>query len=177
MPKDRLPDPRASGRRCVPCQRNSLRQDRGCKLVGAMAPGLDDRGESSGRDRWLWTLDDKGRCGPCSTSNLGSWRICSPSVSISTIADDRNGVLRVLPGTHKLGRLSADQITAAQAEITSVNATVKTGGAVLMKPLLLHSSSLGSDPSHRRVIHIDFASAGLPGGLSWPTEQGLARLR
>lgn len=91
--------------------------------------------------------------------------------------DDRNGVLRVLPGTHKLGRLSADQITAAQAEITSVNATVKTGGAVLMKPLLLHSSSLGSDPSHRRVIHIEFASAGLPGGLSWPTEQGLGRLR
>jgi ectoine hydroxylase-related dioxygenase (phytanoyl-CoA dioxygenase family) len=81
--------------------------------------------------------------------------------------DERNGVLRVLPRTHRLGRLSADQIASAQAEVAPLNCAVKSGGAVLMKPLLLHASSPALEPTHRRVIHIDFASVALPDGLSW----------
>ena len=78
-----------------------------------------------------------------------------------------NGVLRVLPGTHRLGRLSANQISSAQAEGIPVNCSVKSGGAVLMKPLLVLASSQAAEPTHRRVIHIDFASTALADSLSW----------
>jgi hypothetical protein len=36
-----------------------------------------------------------------------------------------------------------------------------------MCPLILHASSKAASPSHRRVIHIEFASLELPGGLHW----------
>ena len=39
-----------------------------------------------------------------------------------------------------------------------------------MRPLLLHASSPSKVPGHRRVIHLDFASSPLPGGLYWFSE-------
>lgn len=81
--------------------------------------------------------------------------------------DEGNGALRVLPGTHRGGRLTAAEIAAQQAAVEPVMCTVPRGGVVLMKPLLLHASSAATQPNHRRVIHIDFANVALPGGLSW----------
>lgn len=36
-----------------------------------------------------------------------------------------------------------------------------------MRPLLLHASSPAASPGHRRVLHVEYAAAGLPGGLQW----------
>ena len=41
------------------------------------------------------------------------------------------------------------------------------GGVVMMRPLLLHASSLAAAPAHRRVVHLEFAVDDLPGGLEW----------
>ena len=41
------------------------------------------------------------------------------------------------------------------------------GDALLMRPLLLHSSGRLRTASHRRVIHIEYAAFALPGGLQW----------
>jgi len=41
-----------------------------------------------------------------------------------------------------------------------------------MCPLILHASSKAVSPSHRRVIHIEYAGAELPGGLEWHTRIG-----
>lgn len=84
--------------------------------------------------------------------------------------DQDNGALRVLPGTHRMGRLSPEQIEQARALNQLVTCAVPRGGAVLMKPLLLHASSASRRPSHRRVIHIDFSSIKLPSGLRWFTD-------
>jgi ectoine hydroxylase-related dioxygenase (phytanoyl-CoA dioxygenase family) len=81
--------------------------------------------------------------------------------------DETNGALRVLPGSHNQGRLSAGQIAALQPGARAVTCCVPRGGVVLMKPLLLHASSAGTRPVHRRVIHIEFAAVDLPGGLQW----------
>jgi hypothetical protein len=81
--------------------------------------------------------------------------------------DESNGALRVLPGTHKLGRLAAEQISQQQRSVASVSCAVPQGGVVLMRPLLLHASSAASKALHRRVIHIDYASSKLDGGLQW----------
>jgi hypothetical protein len=88
--------------------------------------------------------------------------------------DEHNGPLRVLPGTHRLARLSADQIELAQAQINPINCVVSSGGAVLMRPLLLHASSPSKIPGHRRVIHIDYAAIKLPSGLSWFADSSFA---
>lgn len=44
---------------------------------------------------------------------------------------------------------------------------VARGGAMLMRPLLLHSSSTALNPGHRRVLHFEYSSIDLPGGLKW----------
>lgn len=82
-------------------------------------------------------------------------------------ADESNGALKVLPETHKFGRLSATEIQNLKSKQIVSLCKVKKGDCLLMKPLLLHSSSAGSSPKHRRVIHLEFSAAELPNGLQF----------
>jgi ectoine hydroxylase-related dioxygenase (phytanoyl-CoA dioxygenase family) len=81
-------------------------------------------------------------------------------------SDENNGPLRVIPGSHREGLLSAQHI-AALKERPSTTCTVPRGGAILMRPLLLHASSACLKPVQRRVIHLEFAADELPDGLEW----------
>lgn len=78
-----------------------------------------------------------------------------------------NGALRVLPGTHLKGKLSATQIQAERQSGEEVVCEIPAGGVLLMRPMLLHASSPATVPSHRRVLHFDFAAQELPHGLEW----------
>jgi len=72
-----------------------------------------------------------------------------------------NGPLSVIPGSHLL-----DQ----QTEQPPVELHADVGDVLAMRPLLSHSSSTSRErtTSHRRVIHLEFASsAELPEGLEW----------
>jgi ectoine hydroxylase-related dioxygenase (phytanoyl-CoA dioxygenase family) len=80
---------------------------------------------------------------------------------------DDNGPLRVIPGSHLKGRLTAEQIRQEIAAQPYESCPIATGGALLMRPLLLHASSAARSPRHRRVLHLEFASSRLPGGLRW----------
>lgn len=82
-------------------------------------------------------------------------------------ADDSNGALRVLPGTHQLGRLDSVEIQCLLGELKPVTCEAKTGDALLMKPLILHASSRATMPKHRRVLHLEYACAPLPSGMRW----------
>lgn len=77
-----------------------------------------------------------------------------------------NGPLRVIAGSHKQGRLSAEQVACLKKE-TAVTCCVPKGGALLMRPMLLHSSSTCVILEPRRVIHLEFAATELPLGLEW----------
>jgi ectoine hydroxylase-related dioxygenase (phytanoyl-CoA dioxygenase family) len=79
---------------------------------------------------------------------------------------ENNGPLRIVPGSHKAGCLSAQEV-ATWRELPSAICTVPRGGAILMRPLLVHASSSCSEPQPRRVIHLEFAAEDLPGGLEW----------
>ncbi len=82
--------------------------------------------------------------------------------------DETNGPLRVLPGSHRHGILSNEQIAALRKEALEVTCTGPIGSAVVMSPLLLHASSPAATPKHRRVLHLEFAPKDLlPEGLSW----------
>ncbi len=81
--------------------------------------------------------------------------------------DSLNGPLQVIPGSHKVGRLDAKQISEWRARQATATCIVPRGGALLMRPLLLHASSRATQPGHRRVVHLEFAGEPLPGGLKW----------
>lgn len=79
-----------------------------------------------------------------------------------------NGPLRVLPGTHRLGRIKADQLKSLRAEIAEHTCLAPAGSALAFKPLLLHASSAAKAPKHRRVIHLEYAPDDLlPPELRW----------
>ena len=77
-----------------------------------------------------------------------------------------NGPLRVVPGTHRR-LLDAAEVDAAASAGPRVALTCPAGGAVVMRPLVLHASSPATSPRHRRVLHLEYAATGLPGGLAW----------
>jgi hypothetical protein len=82
-------------------------------------------------------------------------------------ADESNGALKVIPKSHKYGRLSAMEIQDLRKLNKPEICCIKRGGAFLMRPLIVHSSSAGTNPKHRRVIHIEFSAETLPDGLEW----------
>jgi ectoine hydroxylase-related dioxygenase (phytanoyl-CoA dioxygenase family) len=78
-----------------------------------------------------------------------------------------NGALKVLPGSHAMGRLVAEEIERCRQETAEVLCPVPAGGALVMRPLILHASAPATSPRHRRVVHLEFATEELPGGLGW----------
>lgn len=80
--------------------------------------------------------------------------------------DASNGALRVIPGSHTEGILSDSEVERWRQQGPTV-CEVPKGGAMLMRPLLLHASSPAINPSHRRVLHIEYATLDLPNGLQW----------
>ena len=81
--------------------------------------------------------------------------------------DELNGALKVIAGSHKYGRLDTESTRKLKDAGEIVVCRVPKGGVLLMRPLLLHASSAGSNPAHRRVIHLEFSAGKLPEGLEW----------
>ncbi len=82
-------------------------------------------------------------------------------------ATDDNGALRVIPESHKLGRLTRSQIGKKLSTGKSAYCSVRAGAAMAMSPLLLHASSAATVAGHRRVLHYEYVGCDLPNGLAW----------
>lgn len=113
--------------------------------------------------------------GPWSRKD-GTWHVRPPAavlnrmVTIRLHLDDcgpRNGPVRVVHGTHTKGRLGDPQVEAAVRGVVPIDCVVPAGGVLRMHPLLLHASAPAADPSHRRVLHAEFAAESLPDGFDW----------
>ncbi|KIC90263.1 phytanoyl-CoA dioxygenase family protein, partial [Flavihumibacter solisilvae] len=85
--------------------------------------------------------------------------------------DIENGALRVIPKSHLNGirRVEAGEMQNLREETCAV----ERGGIMLMRPLLLHSSSRTTNNARRRVIHIEFSRSVLPPGLHWSEKKAL----
>jgi ectoine hydroxylase-related dioxygenase (phytanoyl-CoA dioxygenase family) len=81
--------------------------------------------------------------------------------------DETNGALRVLPGTHRDGKLAAAEIATVREQVTEMICAATHGDAYLMRPLLLHASSRSTSDRHRRVLHFEYAGCELAGELAW----------
>jgi ectoine hydroxylase-related dioxygenase (phytanoyl-CoA dioxygenase family) len=82
-----------------------------------------------------------------------------------------NGPVRVLPGSHRHGRLDDADIRDWAKRGSAVECQVARGGILAIRPLLLHASSEARVPGKRRVIHLEFAVGELSGELEWHTRR------
>lgn len=113
--------------------------------------------------------------GPWS-QKAGVWHVQPPTALLERMltlrfhlddTDAGNGALKVVPRSHRLGRLSAKEIAVQRTANETTVCSVKKGDCLIMRPLLLHSSSAGSQPKHRRIIHLEFSADELPQPLHW----------
>lgn len=89
--------------------------------------------------------------------------------------DESNGALKVISGSHVHGKLTALDLDLQKQSNSVVSIDCEAGGILLMRPLLLHASSMATRSSqsaanssmHRRVIHLEYAAAQLATGLEW----------
>jgi ectoine hydroxylase-related dioxygenase (phytanoyl-CoA dioxygenase family) len=86
-----------------------------------------------------------------------------------------NGALRVIPGSHRAGKLSEEDLLNHTMDGESVEVPVAKGGLLVMRPLLIHASSPSAAPDHRRVLHIELAPIEAISPLQWHTSVHLRR--
>ena len=86
-----------------------------------------------------------------------------------------DGALRVVAGTHVLSRLDDKAAHALRERIGETTCPVPLGGALFMRPLLLHASSKLRGDVTRRVLHFVFGPRVLPHGLRWAACAPVAR--
>lgn len=80
---------------------------------------------------------------------------------------DHDGPLRVVPGSHTLGRVDPNAAASIRSRSLEIPCTGARGSALVMRPLLLHASSKATGSSLRRVLHFLFGPPSLPYGLRW----------
>ncbi len=86
---------------------------------------------------------------------------------------EENGAIKFIDGTHKIGILSPNEIAQYRDDKVHVSCPAERGDVIVMRQLVLHSSSQSTKVSHRRVLHIEFTGSQLPGGLLWAESSGL----
>lgn len=82
-------------------------------------------------------------------------------------AEQESGCLSVIPKSHRLGILTQDEINRVVTYSRPEACIVSAGDAVIMHPLVLHSSAKSRKSDHRRVVHLEYSSYELPPGVSW----------
>jgi ectoine hydroxylase-related dioxygenase (phytanoyl-CoA dioxygenase family) len=70
----------------------------------------------------------------------------------------KNGPLRVLPETHKLGVLTDDSIHEVANRVAPVDCVAAKGAVVAMRPLIIHASSKSHEETPRRILHFEYAA-------------------
>jgi ectoine hydroxylase-related dioxygenase (phytanoyl-CoA dioxygenase family) len=134
--------------------------------------------EKSGESNWLvvWHQDtalpltepfDAPGWGPWSVkagihyAHAPTWAL-EKIVALRLHLDDSladNGPLRVIPGSHRLGVLSDDEVLRIAHERPHVEFLAGRGSVLAMRPLLIHSSQKAETSAARRVLYLEYAAA------------------
>jgi hypothetical protein len=91
-------------------------------------------------------------------------------VAVRVYIDDstsEDGALRVVPGSHTQGRVDQTTADSLREQHGETIVPVGRGGALVMRPLILHASAKAITPAARRVLHFVFGPTSLPLGLTW----------
>jgi len=78
-----------------------------------------------------------------------------------------NAPLLIAPGSHRLGRVPATEAAGHAERIGQSACLAEAGDVWLYATPILHASERARAPAQRRVVQVDYATSGLPGGLEW----------
>lgn len=84
-------------------------------------------------------------------------RVLAVRVQLDSMVADE-GALEVIPGTHCRGRIEPHELADLALTATRVPCPVPRGGALLLRPLLVHGSRRLRAGARRRVLHFVFAA-------------------
>lgn len=163
----------------------------GRDLVAVKATLFDKTADANWRVQWHQdrTIAVKERMqvagyGPWSTK-AGVLHVEPPSEVLAQMLSVRvhldecgaeNGPMRAIPGSHRSGKLQEDALAGTVAAGSAVELYVPQGALLLMRPLLVHSSSPARAPEHRRVLHLEFAPPEAISPLQWHSVVPLRRV-
>jgi len=71
-----------------------------------------------------------------------------------------DGGLRVLPGSHVKGRLTAEAIDRLAAETPSMELAVSAGTVLALRPLVVQGARRRTTRGHRRILQVELAPRG-----------------
>lgn len=110
--------------------------------------------------------------------------VAAPAVVLETVvavrihldpSREENGPLLVWPGSHRSDLLSEREIGQLAGNHPVVACCAEAGDAVVMRPLLVHSSKKSRSPLPRRVLHFLFGPVRPPLGLMWNVDETPSR--
>jgi len=78
-----------------------------------------------------------------------------------------NAPLLIAPGSHRFGRIAESSVPGVVRECGVAPCLASPGDIWAYSTPILHASERASEPKHRRVLQVDYAVGGLPGGLEW----------
>lgn len=93
-------------------------------------------------------------------------QLCAVRIHLDACGND-DGPLRVVPCSHRHGRLDTAQSNALRDAAGETACVTPAGAAIMLRPLLLHASSKSTGNSRRRVLHFLFGPASPAYGLVW----------
>lgn len=88
-------------------------------------------------------------------------------VHLDDVAED-NGPLRVLLGSHRLGRLNGGEIASLSSRLETYECLATSGDVWAYRTAIVHSSgAVAEGNSGRRVLQLDYAFEPLPPPMRW----------
>jgi len=81
--------------------------------------------------------------------------------------DADNAPLRIALGSHRLGRIAAQDAQGRAGEMPQSLCLAESGDIWAYRTPILHASDPSSGDRRRRVLQVDYADFDLPGGLDW----------
>ncbi|MEA3042323.1 MAG: hypothetical protein QOH47_161 [Sphingomonadales bacterium] len=93
-------------------------------------------------------------------------RMLTVRIHLDPVGPD-NGPLRIVPGSHRLGRIAQAEIPALATRLGEAACPAARGDLWLYATPILHASVRAASPSRRGVLQLLYSADPLPGGLEW----------
>lgn len=78
-----------------------------------------------------------------------------------------NAPLLIALGSHRLGRVAEAAIPEVIKKCAKTSCLAAVGDVWVYATPILHASNIAQNPTHRRVLQVDYAAHSLPSGLVW----------
>ncbi|MGI9462852.1 MAG: phytanoyl-CoA dioxygenase family protein [Aestuariivirgaceae bacterium] len=78
-----------------------------------------------------------------------------------------NAPLEIVPGSHLRGRVILRDAKALVKRAGTITCEAEAGDIWVYATAIVHASKAAEVPKRRRVLHVDYSAATLPGGLEW----------